>query len=65
MMASMGKGVGAFADSMGGGSQDANVAAELAKQNASMLSEEEQRAAQALKMVTARNPRLRQAGAFG
>jgi lysozyme len=65
MMASFGKGVGAFADSIGGGGQDANVGAELAKQNASMLSEEEQRAAQALKMVTARNPRLRQAGAFG
>jgi lysozyme len=65
-MAGMGKGVGAFASAMGEGQQDSSAGEALAKMNASMLSDEEQRAAQALQMVTARNPRLRkQAGAFG
>ena len=65
MMANLSKGLGAFADAFSGSQQGQDIGAELAKQNASMLSEEEQRAAEALKLVTARNPRLRKAGAFG
>jgi lysozyme len=63
IMAGLGKNIGAFGEAMGG-EQSKDIGAELAKANQSALSEEEQRAAQALQMVTARNPRKRQ-GAFG